>query len=123
MIVSYLVVIFNLFLGCRPYHLYWQISPNPGSTLDRKHLIVVRTDADMKLADVCQPAVSNQIVWVYYTFNVITDIYLLTIPLPMLWISTMKIWRKIGLMFLFGGGMLVIVCATVRCVIIVTVRC
>lgn len=29
--VSYLVVIFNLFAGCRPFKLYWQISPDPGS--------------------------------------------------------------------------------------------
>lgn len=71
--------------------------------------------------DVCQPAVASEIVWVFYAFNVTTDLYLLSIPLPMLFISTMKRWRKIGLMFLFGGGVLVIVCATVRCVIIVTV--
>lgn len=99
-VVSYLAVIMNLMLGCRPFHRYWQIDPDPGN--------------------VCQPAVANEIVWIYYAFNVTTDIYLLTIPLPMLFISTMKLWRKIGLMLLFSGGTLVIVCATVRCVIIYT---
>lgn len=30
-IVSYLIVIINLFSGCRPFHRYWQINPDPGS--------------------------------------------------------------------------------------------
>jgi hypothetical protein len=29
-IVSYLVVIFNLFGGCRPFNRNWQINPDPG---------------------------------------------------------------------------------------------
>jgi len=28
--VSYLVVVMNLFLGCRPFHRNWQINPDPG---------------------------------------------------------------------------------------------
>jgi hypothetical protein len=28
--VSYLVVVFNLFFGCRPFHRNWQINPDPG---------------------------------------------------------------------------------------------
>jgi hypothetical protein len=28
--VSYLVVVFNLFFGCRPFHRNWQIHPDPG---------------------------------------------------------------------------------------------
>lgn len=74
------------------------------------------------LSDVCQPAVSNQIVWVCYAFNVTTDMYLLSIPLPMLWSSRLKTWKKLGLVFLFSGGIFVMVCGTLRAVIIVTVR-
>ena len=73
------------------------------------------------LLDVCQPAVSNQIVWVYLAMNVATDLYLLSIPLPMLWGSQLKKWTKMGLMLLFGGGIFVVACATLRCVLIVTV--
>ena len=54
--------------------------------------------------------------------NVITDLYLLSIPLPMLWMSSLRPAKKVGLMILFGGGFLVIACATLRCVLIVTVR-
>lgn len=31
-IVSYLVVVINLFAGCRPFHRNWQINPDPGGT-------------------------------------------------------------------------------------------
>lgn len=30
--VSWTVVTLNLFLSCRPFHLMWQINPNPGGT-------------------------------------------------------------------------------------------
>lgn len=72
--------------------------------------------------DTCQPAVSAQVVWVYFAFNVVTDTYLLSIPLPMLWKATLRPVKKLGLMVLFGGGVFVIACATLRCVLIVTVR-
>ncbi|RMY10769.1 hypothetical protein D0867_08291 [Hortaea werneckii] len=92
-IISYIVVIFNLFLGCRPLHRYWQINPDPG--------------------------ISSQIVWVYFALNVTTDTYLLSIPLPLLWKAKLKPLRKCALMVLFGGGIFVIACATLRCVLIV----
>ncbi|ROT39959.1 hypothetical protein SODALDRAFT_332106 [Sodiomyces alkalinus F11] len=97
---TWLIVTLNLFLACRPFHRMWQIHPDPGN--------------------VCQPAVSNQVVWGYYTFNVLTDLYLLSIPLPLLWGTTLKTYKKVGMIVLFGGGMFVIVCATLRCVYIVT---
>ncbi|KAK5993094.1 hypothetical protein PT974_06522 [Cladobotryum mycophilum] len=97
---SYIVVALNLYLSCRPFHKFWQIYPNPGN--------------------VCQPAISNQIVWVYLAFNVTTDIYLMSIPIPMLWAANLKPAKKVGLMILFGGGTFVIVCALLRCILIVT---
>lgn len=78
----------------------WQIFPNPGPQ--------------------CQPAISNQIVWMYFSMNVSTDIYIITIPMPMLWQANLKPLRKIGLLILFSSGLLVVVCATLRCVFIVT---
>ncbi|EHK21037.1 uncharacterized protein TRIVIDRAFT_213239 [Trichoderma virens Gv29-8] len=96
---SYIVVALNLYLSCRPFHKLWQIYPDPGN--------------------VCQPAISNQIIWVYWAFNVTTDLYIISIPLPMLWTTSLKPWRKIGLIFLFSGGLFVVVCATLRCALIV----
>jgi hypothetical protein len=64
--------------------------------------------------------VSNEIIWVYWACNVTTDLYLLSIPLPLLWGSRLQKWKKISLIFLFSGGVFVVVCATLRCVLIVT---
>ena len=33
LIASFMVILLNLFLGCRPFHKYWQIYPDPGSML------------------------------------------------------------------------------------------
>ncbi|KAK2616411.1 hypothetical protein QQS21_000653 [Conoideocrella luteorostrata] len=97
---SYIAVLANLFLGCFPLQKYWQIYPDPG--------------------DACYPAVSRRIIWVYLAMNVITDIYLISIPIPMLWGSTLNRMSKIWLMALFSGGFFVISCATVRCVFIIS---
>ncbi|KAH8122314.1 hypothetical protein ACSS6W_005039 [Trichoderma asperelloides] len=96
---SYLVVALNLYLSCRPFQKFWQIFPDPGNA--------------------CQPAVSNQIIWVYWAFNVTTDLYIISVPLPMLWGSSLKPLKKAGLMLLFSSGIFVVVCATLRCVLIV----
>lgn len=41
-IVSYIVVIFNLFFGCHPFHKYYQISPDPGSMWPPIETLVIR---------------------------------------------------------------------------------
>ncbi|TKW58021.1 hypothetical protein CTA1_739 [Colletotrichum tanaceti] len=100
LIASWIAIVTNLFFACRPFHKYWQIYPNPGN--------------------VCQPAISNQVIWVYLAFNVSTDLYLLSIPLPMLWSAKLRPAKKCGLLLLFSGGIFVVVCATLRCILIVT---
>ncbi|KAI1108788.1 hypothetical protein F5Y14DRAFT_59865 [Nemania sp. NC0429] len=97
---TYIAATLNLFLGCRPFYKYWQINPDPG--------------------DGCQPAVSTRIVWVYASLNIISDLYLLSIPIPMLWNTTLALPKKIGLIILFSGGVFIIVCALIRAVLIVT---
>jgi hypothetical protein len=87
-----------------------------------QRLTILEVSLTQSCPDVCQPAVSAQVVWVYLAFNVITDVYLLSIPLPMLWKASLKPLKKMGLMVLFGGGILVIACATLRCVLIITVN-
>ena len=72
--------------------------------------------------DICQPAVSNQIIWLFLSCNVATDLYVLSIPIPMLWSANMKPLKKMGLMVLFSGGLVVIACAILRVVLLVAVR-
>ncbi|KAI1437289.1 hypothetical protein GGR50DRAFT_700273 [Xylaria sp. CBS 124048] len=96
---TYLAATLNLFLGCRPFYKYWQIYPDPG--------------------DACQPAVSVRVVWVYASLNILSDLYLLSIPIPMLWHTTLALPKKLGLIVLFSGGIFIIVCALIRAVLIV----
>ena len=73
------------------------------------------------LVDLCHAALSRQIICVVLAFNITTDLYLLSIPVPMLWGVKMPILKKGGIMLLFSGGIIVIVFAALRCTAILSV--
>ncbi|CAG5174536.1 uncharacterized protein ALTATR162_LOCUS7809 [Alternaria atra] len=98
-IITFIVIIFTIYLSCRPFNHYWQISPDPGN--------------------VCQAAVSKPIIWVTFVFNVSTDVYLLLIPIPMLWKSSLKQYKKVAATLVLSAGMLVIVCATLKSIYVI----
>ncbi|KAL4786002.1 hypothetical protein BJX76DRAFT_355593 [Aspergillus varians] len=97
---SYVAVICSILFGCFPMHKNWQIYPNPGNY--------------------CQPAVSKIDVYVTVTLNVLTDMYLITIPTPILFKARLPMREKIELLILFSGGTFVMVAGIIRCVLIVT---
>jgi hypothetical protein len=101
--VTYLVVVMNFFLSCRPFHHMWQISPDPGQF--------------------CYPAISPALVWVYLSFNVLTDLYLIAIPMPMLFRAAMPWWKRAWLVGLFSLGLFVVMAAILRVVLLVSVSC
>ncbi|OJJ78444.1 uncharacterized protein ASPGLDRAFT_138897 [Aspergillus glaucus CBS 516.65] len=98
--VTYLAAGLSIVLGCQPIHKYWQINPDPGN--------------------ICQPTKSLLYVLVVVILNVITDLYLLSIPLPLLWTVNIGIRRKITLMGLFSGAAFVIMASIIRAVVILT---
>lgn len=53
--------------------------------------------------------------------NIATDIYLLSIPLPLLWTVNISLKRKIPLMALFSGAAFVITASIIRGVTIMSV--
>jgi hypothetical protein len=71
--------------------------------------------------DFCQPAISKIDIFVTVVLNVLTDVYLLTIPIPMLWNSSLPLFKKAGLIVLFSGGAFVTMAGILRCVLILTV--
>ncbi|KAI4706358.1 hypothetical protein J4E89_009092 [Alternaria sp. Ai002NY15] len=101
-ITSFVIIIFTIYLSCRPFWRYWQINPDPGNA--------------------CQAAISKRLIWVTFVFNVSTDVYLLLIPIPMLWKSRLRTYKKIAAMLVLGAGMLVIVCAILKSIYLITVR-
>ncbi|KAF7550891.1 hypothetical protein G7Z17_g5398 [Cylindrodendrum hubeiense] len=97
-IATFIASFLAIFLGCRPFHKYWQINPDPGNS--------------------CQAAVSKPVVWVSFAANVSTDIYLIAIPLPMLWQSSLRMLKKIASTIVLGAGIFVLVCATLKSVFV-----
>ncbi|PLB35332.1 uncharacterized protein BDW47DRAFT_128265 [Aspergillus candidus] len=95
-----LISIITIFTACRPFHRYWQINPDPGNA--------------------CQAAVSTPVVWASFASNVSTDIYLILIPIPMLWISRLKLLKKVTTTIVFGAGLFVLVCAILKSVFVLT---
>lgn len=122
LIASLAAVYLTVFLTCRPFGDYFDtVSPIVRSTLKPSiSLQLACLVLTVTFPDECIPAVSRPIVWTCYAFNVITDLYLIALPLPMLFQTTMKTWKKVGLGVLFSGGAAIIVCATIRCVLLTT---
>ncbi|KAK8099581.1 uncharacterized protein PG998_012822 [Apiospora kogelbergensis] len=90
----------SILLGCLPLKKNWQIYPDPGIA--------------------CQPAISRINIFVVSGLNVLTDIYLLTIPIPMLWKANIRPMKKVALIVTFSGGIFVIIAGTLRSVLIIT---
>ncbi|KAL4990945.1 hypothetical protein BDW68DRAFT_193617 [Aspergillus falconensis] len=98
--VTYLAVALTLVLSCQPMHRFWQVNPDPGNT--------------------CQPARSIVYVLVVMIPNVLTDLYLMSIPLPLLWAVKIGTRRKMTLMGLFSGAIFIGVAGIIRAVVIIT---
>ncbi|KAL4866671.1 hypothetical protein BDV12DRAFT_187214 [Aspergillus spectabilis] len=97
---TYIAVICSILFGCHPMQKNWQIYPDPGNY--------------------CQPAVSKIDVYVTVTLNVATDVYLISIPTPILFKARLPIREKLELLILFSGGIFVMAAGILRCVLIVT---
>ncbi|KAF5863367.1 hypothetical protein ETB97_010247 [Aspergillus alliaceus] len=68
--------------------------------------------------DVCQAAISKPIVWVSFAANVSTDLYLITIPIPLLWNTKLRLLKKLASTFVLSSGVFVLVCATLKSIFV-----
>ncbi|KAE8345550.1 hypothetical protein BDV24DRAFT_159411 [Aspergillus arachidicola] len=68
--------------------------------------------------DICQAAISKPIVWVSFAANISTDLYLITIPIPVLWSTKLKLGKKIASTIVLSAGVFVLVCATLKSVFV-----
>ncbi|KAJ9314485.1 hypothetical protein DTO271D3_5223 [Paecilomyces variotii] len=96
---TYIMVCLTLLLSCRPMHKFWQINPDPGN--------------------ICQATHSQVYVYIAVVPNVLTDLYLLSIPLPMVWKVNISVRKRVSLMALFSGAAFVIMASIIRAVTIV----
>ncbi|KAI1179288.1 hypothetical protein F4777DRAFT_575318 [Nemania sp. FL0916] len=95
---TFIASIAVILLSCLPLQRNWQIYPNPGNH--------------------CQPAISQTIVWTSFAASASTDLYLILIPLPMLWGSSLKLIKKIASSIVLGAGIFVLVSATLKTVFV-----
>ncbi|KAI0458563.1 hypothetical protein F5B21DRAFT_460154 [Xylaria acuta] len=96
---SFIASIAAVLFSCLPIYQNWQIYPDPGNH--------------------CQPAISKPIVWTCFAANVTTDIYLILIPIPMLWGTSLKLIKKIASSVVLGAGIFVLVSATLKTVFVI----
>ncbi|KAF7509410.1 hypothetical protein GJ744_008133 [Endocarpon pusillum] len=92
--VSYVAVMATILGACQPFHHHWQINPNPG--------------------DHCLPATSVLTSYVVVVLNVLTDLYLLHIPILFLWNARISQSKKLFLIMLFSGAIFVIIASIIR---------
>lgn len=78
-VTTYIATLLSILLGCRPLRKNWQINPDPGS---KTAFILSPTRLTIASIDLCQPAISRLDCLVTVVLNVITDAYLITIPIP-----------------------------------------
>jgi hypothetical protein len=115
---TFLASIITVYAACRPLHKYWQINPDPGSKLicirAAQHLLTV-------FVDICQGAVARPIVWVTFISSVLTDIYLIMIPIPMLWGTKLRMAKKVAATIVLGAGLFVLVCSLLKTIFVIVV--
>lgn len=102
------VMLLTTFLGslasltsCRPFEQYWQIFPDPGV--------------------MCQSNISPLIIAVFLTCNILSDLYLVSLPIPVLLRAPLKKTQKLSLISLFSCNILITGMAIVRAVYIIQV--
>ncbi|KAI4162892.1 MAG: hypothetical protein LQ342_003403 [Letrouitia transgressa] len=100
LLVTYLATVLTIIFSCYPLHRHWQIYPDPGNA--------------------CQTAIATIEVAVLLAMNISTDLYLMSVPLPMIWKSRLAMKKKWVLSIMFSGGILIIVAGILRCVLILT---
>lgn len=69
----------------------------------------------------CQAAISLPIIWITFASNIVTDIYLILIPIPLLWGSTLRTVKKVASTIVLGAGIFVLVCATLKSIFVLVV--
>ena len=69
----------------------------------------------------CEPAIAKPTIVTTFISNLLTDPYLIFVPIPMLWVSRLKLIKKVAATAVLGAGIFVLVCATFKSVFLLVV--
>lgn len=95
--LSATAIIFTLALTCRPFNHLWQVWPDPGSQCVPQNIVFFV---------------------VMLTFNLLTDLCIMLVPIPVLRGIQINRFQKVGLYFLFSLGFFCMFAAVLRFVLI-----
>ncbi|CAI6236057.1 unnamed protein product [Periconia digitata] len=98
--ITFVSLVCVILLVCSPLQPEWQNGPHPGGT--------------------CRGSSANSNTYVMLVFNVLTDVYLMYLPIPVIWAAKLDLKRKFGLTALFAGAVVTAVFGFLRCISIVT---
>lgn len=79
----------------------WQVYPSPGLY--------------------CQPATSPVLVWVYFSFDIVTNLYLASAAIPVATRKDKPTWEKLQWVATLVCGLLAMAAAAARAIILVSV--
>lgn len=86
LIATFIAVVISDLVECRPFNHYWQVFPDPGGQCRQGYANLITTG-------VC---------------NVLTDLLLVVLPVPIIIMSQMSFTRKLQLVLLFSMSLLVV---------------
>ncbi|KAK0714381.1 hypothetical protein B0T21DRAFT_396382 [Apiosordaria backusii] len=92
---TYIICLLVAFLKCIPFEKQWQIYPPPSNG--------------------CQPAISTLQTIVVMVLHLVTVLFLMAIPLPMVWKANLPLRKKLMLFIMFSGGFLEMAFSILRC--------
>ncbi|KAL6695050.1 hypothetical protein J3F84DRAFT_37879 [Trichoderma pleuroticola] len=98
--VTWVATTMALLQSCRPLPHMWQVYPSPGLF--------------------CQPATSPVLVWVYLSFDIITNLYLASAATPVATRKDKPTWEKLQWAATLVCGLLATAAAAARAVILVS---
>ncbi|KAM0350428.1 hypothetical protein ACHAO7_007323 [Fusarium culmorum] len=96
--ICYLITIGVVSGHCWPTHKLWQVYPVP--------------------SDDCSQNRAKY--YALVTTNVVTDIVIMALPIPLLWKLQVNLRKKLGFSLIFCGGIFIVVCTLLRCIICLT---
>ncbi|EHK17624.1 uncharacterized protein TRIVIDRAFT_231906 [Trichoderma virens Gv29-8] len=100
LLVTWVATTMAFLQSCRPLSHMWQVYPNPGRY--------------------CQPATSPVLVWVYFSFDTITNLYLASAAIPVATRNDKPTWEKLQWVATLVCGLLATAAAVARAVILVS---
>ncbi|KAL2802330.1 hypothetical protein BJX63DRAFT_437976 [Aspergillus granulosus] len=125
-VISYLAVFMALFLHCRPFHKNWQVYPDPGRKCNfrwlRNYLVppprLTTALAVNRVTGECSAGYTLYLV--VLPFNIVSDIVLVGVPIPIL-IKLQANWvQKLVISTLLCSGIFIVIAAFLRCLLAIS---